>query len=75
MRVIALASQKGGSGKTTTAAHLAVQAGRVGQGPAVMVDPDPQASLGEWWLSGLNPFSSQRPPVHLVGFRSEALCW
>ena len=49
MRVIALASQKGGSGKTTIAAHLAVQAGRSGKGPAVLVDTDPQGSLGEWW--------------------------
>src|SRR4051794_4347793 len=49
MRIIALASQKGGSGKTTIAAHLAVQAGRVGEGPAVLVDTDPQGSLGEWW--------------------------
>jgi len=49
MRVVALASQKGGSGKTTIAAHLAVQAGRVGQGPAVLIDTDPQGSLGEWW--------------------------
>ena len=49
MRIIALASQKGGSGKTTIAAHLAVQAGRVGDGPAVLVDTDPQRSLGEWW--------------------------
>ena len=49
MRIIALASQKGGSGKTTIAAHLAVQAGRVGQGPAVLVDTDPQESLSEWW--------------------------
>jgi chromosome partitioning protein len=49
MRIIALASQKGGSGKTTIAAHLAVQAGRVGQGPAVLIDTDPQGSLSEWW--------------------------
>jgi chromosome partitioning protein len=49
MRIIALASRKGGSGKTTIAAHLAVQAGRVGQGPAVLVDIDEQGSLGEWW--------------------------
>lgn len=48
-RVIVVASQKGGSGKTTIAAHLAVQAGMVGQGPAVLVDTDPQGSLGEWW--------------------------
>ncbi len=47
--VIAVACQKGGSGKTTIAAHLAVQAGLIGQGPAVLVDTDPQGSLGEWW--------------------------
>jgi len=49
MRILALASQKGGSGKTTIAAHLAVQAGRAGEGPAVLVDADPQGSLTEWW--------------------------
>jgi chromosome partitioning protein len=47
-RVIVVACQKGGSGKTTIAAHLAVQAGRVGQGPAVLVDTDPQGSLAQW---------------------------
>jgi chromosome partitioning protein len=49
MRIIAFASRKGGSGKTTIAAHLAVQAGRVGEGPAVLVDTDLQGSLDEWW--------------------------
>jgi chromosome partitioning protein len=49
LRVIAVASQKGGVGKTTIAAHLAVRAGMVGQGPAVLVDTDPQGSLREWW--------------------------
>jgi chromosome partitioning protein len=49
MRVIVVASQKGGAGKTTIAAHLAVRAGMVGQGPAVLVDTDPQGSLREWW--------------------------
>lgn len=47
--VIVVASQKGGSGKTTIAAHLAVRAGMAGQGPVVLVDTDPQGSLGEWW--------------------------
>jgi chromosome partitioning protein len=50
-RVIAVACQKGGAGKTTIAAHLAVQAGMVGHGPAVLVDTDPQKSLGEWWAA------------------------
>jgi chromosome partitioning protein len=49
MRVIAVASQKGGSGKTTIAAHLAVRADAVGQGPVVLIDTDPQGSLAEWW--------------------------
>jgi len=49
MRVIAVCSQKGGSGKTTVAAHLAVQAGLAGHGPAVLIDTDPQGSLAEWW--------------------------
>ena len=49
MHVLAVASQKGGPGKTTLAAHLAVQAERAGAGPVALVDADPQASLTEWW--------------------------
>jgi chromosome partitioning protein len=49
MRVIVVASQKGGVGKTTVAAHLAVHASMVGQGPVVLIDTDPQGSLSEWW--------------------------
>lgn len=49
MRVIALASQKGGSGKTTLSGHLAVEAQRTGCGPVVLVDIDPQGSLAAWW--------------------------
>src|SRR4029077_2523550 len=49
MHVIGIASQKGGSGKTTLAGHLAVQAERMGAGPVALVDTDPQGSLAEWW--------------------------
>ncbi|GLQ07424.1 ParA family protein [Sneathiella chinensis] len=49
MKVIAVASQKGGSGKTTLAGHLAVQAEMAGKGPVALVDTDPQGSLSEWW--------------------------
>ncbi len=49
MRVLALASQKGGSGKTTLSGHLAVEAQRAGAGPVVLIDIDPQGSLADWW--------------------------
>lgn len=49
MRVLAMASQKGGSGKTTLSGHLAVQAHRAGAGPVVLIDIDPQGSLSDWW--------------------------
>ena len=49
MRVVAMASQKGGSGKTTLSGHLAVQAQRSGHGPVVLIDIDPQGSLADWW--------------------------
>ncbi len=49
LRILALASQKGGSGKTTLSGHLAVQAQRSGAGPVVLIDIDPQGSLTEWW--------------------------
>lgn len=49
MHVLVLASQKGGAGKTTLAAHLAVRAEAAGDGPAVLIDTDPQGSLSAWW--------------------------
>lgn len=49
MRILAFASQKGGSGKTTLAGHIAVQAELAGAGPVVLVDTDPQGSLSDWW--------------------------
>ena len=49
MQVLAFASQKGGSGKTTLAGHVAVQAELAGAGPVAVVDTDPQGSLSQWW--------------------------
>ena len=49
MNVLALAARKGGSGKTTLAAHLAVEAERIGNGPVTLMDLDPQQSLTAWW--------------------------
>ena len=49
MKIIVIASQKGGAGKTTLAAHLAVVAEQEGLGPSVLIDTDPQGSLSAWW--------------------------
>ena len=49
MRVLVFASQKGGSGKTTLAGHVAVEADRQGAGPVALIDADPQGSLAKWW--------------------------
>lgn len=49
-KVLVLASQKGGVGKTSLSAHLAVAAEQAGLGPVVIYDTDPQQSLGRWFL-------------------------
>src|SRR6185437_14750343 len=48
MKTIAITSQKGGSGKTTLAAHLSVECERCGDGPACLIDTDKQATLTLW---------------------------
>ena len=50
-RVIAVANQKGGVGKTTLTVHLAVYLARHGQRVAV-VDADPQGNASSWLLDG-----------------------
>lgn len=57
MKVVVFASQKGGVGKTTLTAHLAVAAEKAGDGPCVLLDTDPQASLSAWW----NGRADQKP--------------
>ena len=49
MRVIVLASRKGGAGKTTIASALAVEAQRQGAGPVAIIDTDPMGGLANWW--------------------------
>jgi chromosome partitioning protein len=48
MKTIVITSQKGGSGKTMLAAHLAVEAERAGDAPVWIIDTDRQATLTRW---------------------------
>ena len=47
MKVLSIVSQKGGTGKTTLATHLSVEAERNGRTTA-LIDLDPQASAAKW---------------------------
>lgn len=48
MRVISIATQKGGTGKTTTVMHLGVGLARMGR-TVVLMDMDKQGSLTKWF--------------------------
>jgi chromosome partitioning protein len=63
MYTLVLASQKGGSGKTTLSGHLAVQAHYAGVGPVALIDTDPQGSLTHWW----NARAAREPLFAKVG--------
>ncbi len=54
MRILAIVNQKGGTGKTTLAMHLA--AGLARRGETVVVDLDPQTSALQWAGQGGAPF-------------------
>ena len=48
MKTLVWNSQKGGSGKTSLCAHVAVEAQKVGAGPVYLIDTDPQGTLSTW---------------------------
>lgn len=49
MRIMVIASRKGGAGKTTLASHLGVQAEAAGAGPIALLDLDDMQGLAKWW--------------------------
>lgn len=67
MATIAIVSQKGGSGKTTLALHLATCAAYDGRRSSV-IDMDPQATASAWgdWRGSFLPEIVTCPPARLV---------
>ena len=66
--VITVAQQKGGSGKTTVSANLAI--GFLRQGKRVaLVDIDPQGSLGRWFMTRLE---TEAGPVDALEFATSS---
>ena len=49
-KVITIAQQKGGTGKTTLAVHLALAFIKYHNLKVVIIDTDPQGSLGKWFI-------------------------
>ena len=49
-KVIAIAQQKGGTGKTTLAVHLALAFIKYHNLKVAVIDTDPQGSLGKWFM-------------------------
>ncbi len=65
-KVIAIVSQKGGSGKTTLAVHLATRAAQASH-ESCIIDTDPQATAAAWgdWRGDFLPVVVTAPPARL----------
>ena len=67
MSIVAIVSQKGGSGKTTLALHLATAA-IAAKKKALVIDMDPQATASAWadWRGNFLPEVVTSPPARLA---------
>lgn len=72
-KIITVAQQKGGAGKTTLAAHLAL-ALRTKDRSVALVDIDPQQSLGMWFQVRESRYGAEAPGLSVAsvqGWRSQ----
>lgn len=65
LKVITIAQQKGGAGKTTVAAHIAVSLSQTGKRVAI-IDIDPQGSLTRWYDLRQNKFGEGYTGIKFV---------
>ena len=63
MRIIGVCGRKGGSGKTTTAVHLAAEM-TTRKFSTILVDCDPQGSAKHWAAPGWLPMPVEHRPLH-----------
>lgn len=66
MQIVGVCGRKGGSGKTTTAVHLAAEMTSRGL-PTVLIDCDTQGSAKHWSAPGLLPMKVHPHPLEFKG--------
>jgi chromosome partitioning protein len=68
MKVLTVANRKGGAGKSTCAAHIAIEAVKDGL-RVILIDMDPQKTLEMWWQKSEeeNPFLIETTAKDLQG--------
>lgn len=70
-RVIVVANEKGGSGKSTVSMNLATALARTGL-TVIVGDGDPQGTLLKWAVDGKDNLEGYKPPFSLIGMASPA---
>ena len=65
-KVITIAQQKGGAGKTTIASNLAVALAQSNKNSVAVLDTDPQGSMGRWCITREENFADKKGVAQLT---------